>query len=190
MHCVGAPDELELQRPPGTENPERHSASRTAEDPAHRLVEREPGGRRTVDRHDRVPGPHPRDARRPDERPAHEQASWRRQHEEADAAVAARVGPPGNAVFRRREIRRVAVVERAEQRGHRRLAEDLLGQLAVVERGELGPHLGDLGLVPRGMGDRAQREADPERHERRSCNSEDDRPPHDRPSLSDPPPER
>jgi hypothetical protein len=38
--------------------------------------------------------------------------------------------------------------------------------------------------------DRAQGDADPEGQKRRSGNSEDDRPPHDPSSLSDPPPKR
>jgi hypothetical protein len=44
--------------------------------------------------------------------------------------------------------------------------------------------------VPHGVRDGAQRKSDPEGHERRSCDSEDDRPPHDPPSLSDPAPDR
>ena len=81
-------------------------------------------------------------------------------------------------------------MERTEQGGHGLLLQHLLRQVAVVERGELGPHLRDLGLRLGGAHDRAQSQADPERHERRTGNSEDDRPPHDRRSLSDPPPGR
>ena len=81
-------------------------------------------------------------------------------------------------------------MERAEQGGHRRLSEHLLWQVAVVQRCELRAYLVDHGVTRCAVRHRAQRKADPEGHERRSCNSEDDRPPHDPASLSDPPSKR
>jgi len=179
--------EPELHCAPVAQDAQRHRASRAAEDPADRLPERERRRRCAVDGQDRVAGEDSRHPRGAVHRPAHEQAPRCRQNRDPDPPVAARERAARHPVLGRREIRRVAVVQAAQEAGDRRLREVGLRQAAVVVRRELAAHLVDLRLMPCRMRDRAQGKPDPEGCQRRCRQGEDHRVPHDGRSLSDRP---
>ena len=115
--------ERELERVATPAHPQRDTAAGPAEDPADCFLERETRRVRTVDAQDHVAGLDPRDAGGAGDGAANEQAARPGKHHDADAAVASDIRASCSPVLGRSEKGRVAVVQRCDQPGHRRLRE-------------------------------------------------------------------
>ena len=173
-----AAHECELERVAIPAHPQRDAAAGAAEDAADGFLEGESRCVRTVDTQDHVAGLDPSDAGGAGDGAANEQAARPRQHHHTDAAVASDIRTSRGAVLRRSEEGRVAVVQRSDQPGHRRLREHRLREGAVVPRGKFGAHLLHLGAACRAARDRSQRQPDTEGRERCERYRKNRRPPH------------